>query len=192
MFTDTCIFYQFFLTRGSLLRCSQISDIWYTVENVENTSDSVNKAIKEFEFYPSILLTKNRIGENISQNWFCFNEVTKVNVLKDVNSINNKKATSFNKIPSKILKIPSNVLLTLYIASKWILSWKKCPSNHKLVGITPIYKKKDTLKSFLKVKAKVNQLLHYGLLIRIFLWLQTRFQHATYLNSNWSKVGAKA
>ena len=42
------------------------------VENVENMSDPVDKAIKRFEFYPSILLIKNRIGKNISQNLILF------------------------------------------------------------------------------------------------------------------------
>ena len=44
----------------------------YTVENVENMSDPVEKAIKKFEFHPSILLIKNKIGKNVSQNLFLF------------------------------------------------------------------------------------------------------------------------
>ena len=52
----------------------------YTVENVENMSDPVEKAIKKF--HPSTLLIKNKIGQNVSQNFFCFNEVTKVELLK--------------------------------------------------------------------------------------------------------------
>ena len=77
----------------------------YTVENVENMSDPVEKAIKKF--HPSTLLIKNKIGQNVSQNFFCFNEVTKVELLKEINSINNKKANPFNTIPSNILKISS-------------------------------------------------------------------------------------
>ena len=51
----------------------------YTVENVEYISDPVDNAIKKFEFHPLILLIKNRIDKNISQNYFCFKEVTKQN-----------------------------------------------------------------------------------------------------------------
>ena len=76
----------------------------YTIENVENMSDPVEKAIKEIEFHPSILLIKNKIRKNVSQNLFCFNEVTKAEVVKEINSINNKKANYFKTIPSKILK----------------------------------------------------------------------------------------
>ena len=52
-----------------------------TVENVENISHSVDTSIKKFEFHPSILLIKNRIGKNVSQNLFCFNEVIKAEKL---------------------------------------------------------------------------------------------------------------
>ena len=55
----------------------------YTVKNVENMSNPVAKAIKKFEFHPSILLIKNKIGKNVSQHLFCFNNVTKAELLKD-------------------------------------------------------------------------------------------------------------
>ena len=77
-------------------------------------SDPVQKAIKKFEFYSSILLIKNRIDKSV----FCFNEVTKAEVLKEINYINNKKANPFNTIRSKILKILSECFtgtLTLLI-----------------------------------------------------------------------------
>ena len=54
-------------------------------------SDPVEKAMKTFEFYPSVLLIKNRIGKNVSRNLFCFNEVPKAEVLKEINYINIKK-----------------------------------------------------------------------------------------------------
>ena len=103
-------------------------------------SDPVEKAIKKFEFYSSILLIKNRIDKSV----FCFNEVTKAEVLKEINYINNKKANPFNTIRSKILKILSECFtgtLTLLI-NKSLTSSRKFPSNLKLADITPIYKKK--------------------------------------------------
>ena len=117
----------------------------YTVGNVKNISGPVDKAIKKIEFHSSISLTKNRIAKNISKNLLCFNEVAKAEVLKEINYINNKKATTFNKIPSKILKISSepsaNTLTSL--VNKSLTSSRKCPSNLKLGDITPIYQKKD-------------------------------------------------
>ena len=78
----------------------------YTVKNVENISDPVYRAIKKFEFHPSILLIKIELTK-LFLKICCFNEVTSAEVLKQMNSINNKKATTFNTMPSKILKISS-------------------------------------------------------------------------------------
>ena len=118
----------------------------YTVENVENISDPVDKGIKKFEFHPSILLIKNRIDKNISPNLFCFNEVTKAEVLKEINSVNNKKATPFSAIPSKILKISSECYADTLtsLVNKFLTNSSKVPPNLKLADITPIYKKKDS------------------------------------------------
>ena len=117
----------------------------YTVENGKNMSDPVEKPIKELEFHPSILIIKNKVGKNISQNLFCFHEVTKAEVQKEINSINNKKANPFDTIPSKILKILSvcsaDTLTSLI--NKSLTSSKKIPSNLKLADITPIYQKKN-------------------------------------------------
>ena len=109
-------------------------------------SDPVEKAIEKFEFHPIIFLIKSEIGKKNFQNLFCFNEVTKAEVLKEINSINNKKANPFNTIPSKILKISSECsddTLTSLI-NKSLTSSRKFPSNLKLADITPIYKKKKT------------------------------------------------
>ena len=63
--------------------------------------------MKEFEFHPSILLIKNKIGEKVSPNLFSFSEVTKAEVLKETNLINDKKTTPSNAMPPKIFKITS-------------------------------------------------------------------------------------
>ena len=133
-------------------------------KNVENISDPVDKAIKKIEFHPSILLIKNRIGKYISQNLFCFNEVTREEAIEQINYINSKKATPFNTIPSKILKISSECsadTLT-HLVNKSLTKPRKFPSDLKLADITHIYKKKDPQAkenhrsvSFLPVFSKV-------------------------------------
>ena len=74
-----------------------------------------------------------------------FNEVTKAEVLKEINYINNKKANPFNTIPSKILKISSECSADTLpsLINKSLTSSRKFPSNLKLADITPIYKKKN-------------------------------------------------
>ena len=109
-------------------------------------SDPVEKAIKKFEFHPSILLIKNKIGKNVSQNLFSFNEVTKVEVLKEINHIKNKKANPFNTILSKILKISSECsadTLTSLI-NKSLTNSRKFLFNLKSADITLVHKKKTS------------------------------------------------
>ena len=62
-------------------------------------SDPVEKVIKKFEFHPRTLVIENRIDKIVSRNFFCFNEVTKADVMIEINYINNKKANPFHKIP---------------------------------------------------------------------------------------------
>ena len=118
-----------------------------TLTNVGQDSDPIDRAIKKFAFHPSILLIKNKIGKTVSADSFYFKEVTKAEVLKEINSINNKKATPFNTLPPKILKMSSeysNDTLTLLVNKSFVDS-RKFPSNLKLADITPTFKKNDPL-----------------------------------------------
>ena len=91
------------------------------------------------------------MAKKVSRNLFCFNEVTKAEVLKEINYINNKKANPFNTIPSKILKVSwecSADTLTSLI-NKSLTTSRKFPSNLKLADITPVFfffKKNPQLK----------------------------------------------
>ena len=111
----------------------------HTVENVENISDPVDKAKKKFQFHPSISIIKTRIVKNIYQNLFCFNEVTKAEVLKETNYNNNKKATLFNTIPLKILTISSECSADTLtsLVNKSLTSSRKWHSNIKLKILKP-------------------------------------------------------
>ena len=70
-------------------------------------SDPVDKTIKNSNFIQAFCLSIKELANTFVKVFFCFNEVTKVLVLKEINYINNKKATPFNTIPSKNLKISS-------------------------------------------------------------------------------------
>ena len=71
--------------------------------------------------------------------------MTKAEVLKEINSINHKKASLFNTVSSNSLKIsPECYLDTLTsLVKKSLTSSRKFRSNFKLAHIKPIYKKKD-------------------------------------------------
>ena len=100
-------------------------------------SDPVERAIKNFEFHPSIFFIKNRIRKNVSRKLFRFNEVTKAEVLKKNNYNNNKKANPFNTIP---LQSSADTLTSLI--NKSLIGSIKFPSNPNLANITPIFFKK--------------------------------------------------
>ena len=138
------VYFRIDLVHMSAWHDPQECDTSDSEKTVENISDPVDKAIKKIEFHPSILLIKNRIGKYISQNLFCFNEVTREETIEQINDINSKKATPFNTITSKILKISSECSDTLtYLANKSLTRPRKFPSDLKLADITHIYKKTD-------------------------------------------------
>ena len=96
------------------------------------------------------------MAKKVSRNLFCFNEVTKAEVLKEINYINNKKANPFNTIPSKILKVSwecSADTLTSLI-NKSLTTSRKFPSNLKLADITPVFFLK---KKILNSKKTIDQ-----------------------------------
>ena len=70
--------------------------------------------------------------------------MTNPEVLKEINSVNNKKAFPFNTISSNILKISSECFFDTLasLVNKSLTSSRKFPSNFKLADITSINKKK--------------------------------------------------
>ena len=72
---------------------------------------------------------KNRIDKN-SQNLVWFNEVTKAEVLKEINYINNIIDTPFNTILSRILKISSKCSFITDYLSDFLYDYRKVSSTH--------------------------------------------------------------
>ena len=66
-----------------------------------NISDPIEKAITKYKFHSSILLINNKI---VNQDKFSFKPISKLDVNKDVQLINPKKASISDSIPPKILK----------------------------------------------------------------------------------------
>ena len=95
------------------------------------TSDPVDKAIKKLR-----ILSKHFTYQK--QNLFCFNEVTKSEVLKEISHYNNEKATA--KILNVSSKLSDDTITSL--VNKPLTSSRKFPSNVKLAGIALFYKKK--------------------------------------------------
>ena len=100
--------------------------------------------MKMYEIHPSILLIKNKIGNEKS---FKFEAVSVSDIEKEIKTINPKKATPSGNIPPKILKLSSDTTaITLQELFNESLSNCEFPDKLKLADIiTPVFKKKSPL-----------------------------------------------
>ena len=71
------------------------------LDEVDNISDPVKRAVKKFGNHPSII----DIRKNVSlTSRFCFSEVTVKDMMTEINNLNAKKSGTFMNIPVKRLK----------------------------------------------------------------------------------------
>ena len=100
----------------------------------------MERAIKNYEIHPSILLIKNKIGNEKS---FKFEAISVSDAEKEIKTINPKKGTPSENIAPKILKLSSDsTATTLQELFNESLSNCEFPDNLKSADITPIFKKK--------------------------------------------------
>ena len=80
-----------------------------------------------------------------TQPLFHFTEISVSEMTKELSSLNSKKAGAFENIPTKALKISSNICNIGHpkIWNSEILGKQYFSQNLKLADITPVYKKKD-------------------------------------------------
>ena len=108
-----------------------------------NRDSNIEKAISKYKFHPSILLISYKI---VNQDKFSFKPISKLDIDKEVQLINPKKAGTSDSILPKILKINSEVLAdTLQNLFNDMLKTSNFPDNLKLADITPVFRKKNTL-----------------------------------------------
>ena len=97
----------FFRNAVSTLDINQNS---YIVNNESSTIlDPVERAIKKYEIHASILLIKNKIG---NQKSFKLEGINVSNIVKEIKTINPNKATPSGNILPKILKLSSDTTAT--------------------------------------------------------------------------------
>ena len=111
--------------------------------DINENSYIVNDEVMKFEIHPSILLIKNKIGNEKS---FKFEAVSVSDIEKEIKTINPKKATPSGNIPPKILKLSSDTTATiLQELFNESLSNYEFPVKLKLADIIPVFKKKNPL-----------------------------------------------
>ena len=122
-----------------------ITENTYTVDNSNDITDPVNKAIDKFKNHASILLIQRKVANDST---FSFNEASLSDIEKELRSLNPKKAYTFKNIPPKIIKESreycSDILEKLFNKT---LSNKEFPDELKVADVTPIYKEDDPNKS---------------------------------------------
>ena len=109
----------------------------------KNIHDTIEKIIVKYQFYPSILIIKNKI-ENT--NTFRFKHVMLSDIKNEIKGLNPNKATTHNNIPPKILRQSAEVTAnTLQLLFNNAISNSEFPENLKLADVTPVFTKQDPL-----------------------------------------------
>ena len=121
-----------------------INENSYIVNNESNTVlDPVERAIKKYEIHPSILLVKNKIG---NEKFFKFEAISVSDIEKEIKTISAKKVTPFGNISPKILKLGSDTAAaTLHELFNESLANCDFPNDLKLADIAQVFKNKNYL-----------------------------------------------
>ena len=114
----------------------------FIVNSTENIYDTVDKALFKFQSHPSIL----KIKERVEGNKFRFLNVTRGELMMEINDLNPNKANTLNNIPVKNLQdnidITGNTLLKIINDD---ITNSHFPDKLKLAEITPLLKDNDVM-----------------------------------------------
>ena len=80
---------------SSIINSLSIKKNKYAIQKKISSSEPIDKAIMEFQFHSSILLTSNS---------FLFTKIETDDVDEEIRTLNSKKSGTQNDIPAKILK----------------------------------------------------------------------------------------
>ena len=106
--------------------------------------DYISNIIEKFKSHPSIMKIKENVNVNTC---FNFTNVDQSFISDKINSLDKKKSTTFNNIPTKIL-VENEDIISPFITEMYNQS--NCKSNFpkslKLADVTPAHKKEDRTK----------------------------------------------
>ena len=112
--------------------------------NVSDINDPVERAIQKWKNHPSIQMIKEIFDSNKT---FSFDLVSSGTIFKEILSLDTKKATHSNDIPTKIVKANAN-LFSIFVSNAFnesVISGKFL-SVLKLADVKPVHKKKSKLE----------------------------------------------
>ena len=102
--------------------------------------DPIEQIIKKYQIHPSIIIIK----EKLHTSPFSFKQISHEELEREINNLNVKKSSTFQNIPTKLLKDTSDVFsdFLLKIINTEINN-SNFPDKIKLADITPVLKKGD-------------------------------------------------
>ena len=113
----------------------------YLTDESNEIEDQVKKAIFKYKNHSSIILIKDKITV---PELFAFTEASVSDIEKELSNLNTKKASTFENITPKVLKVSiescSEVLIKLF--NNTILT-SNFPDKLKVANVSPIFKKDD-------------------------------------------------
>ena len=116
----------------------------YLTDESNEIEDQVKKAIFKYKNHSSIILIKDKITV---PELFAFTEASVSDIEKELSNFNTKKASTFENITPKVLKVSiescSEVLIKLF--NNTILT-SNFPDKLKVANVSPIFKKDDPQK----------------------------------------------
>ena len=122
----------------------QIEENRALLDDVNDLSDPVKRAIKKFGHHPSIIDIRKNVTVTTK---FSFSEIDATEMISEVNNLNSKKSGTFMNIPVKRLKETVDIVAQP-LTDIWnveIVLGHKFSSKLKLADITPLHKKLETV-----------------------------------------------
>ena len=106
----------------------------------QKNTDSLSTIIETFEKCPSILKIKKRKLDSV----FSFRKTTQEDVSKVIRDLNTKKSCQASDIPTKIIKLNSDIFSNLiYKHFNYCIDEGEFPNDLKHADIVPVYKKNN-------------------------------------------------
>ena len=112
--------------------------------DVSDINDPVERAIQKYKNHPSIQMIKETFDSNKT---FSFDLVSSDTIFKEILSLDTKKATHSNDVPTKIVKANAD-LFSIFVSNAFnesVISGKFL-SVLKLADVKPVHKKKSRLE----------------------------------------------
>ena len=110
----------------------------------EDNSKLTVDIITDYADHPSVKVIKDKVNQ--PRKIFDFSNVTEYEVKKVIKNLSAKKASGYDEIPVKLIKMVSEVISKpITQIANLCISQQQFPSGMKKANITPLYKKKDKL-----------------------------------------------